>query len=150
MIAASRTRIEAPHSAFPTRPLSVIERVTAGLEIVLGLGALAGGGLLVAAPDGHLLGMPATTLAGTPFTSFLVPGALLFAFNGVLPMVAAAATLRRMAIAPRLAILVGITLVTWISTEMVLLAGLGSLAWAFYLLLGGCIAALGIARWRNA
>jgi hypothetical protein len=33
---------------------------------------------------------------------------------------------------------------------MVVLAGLGSLAWAFYLVLGVCIAAVGMAWWRSS
>jgi hypothetical protein len=33
---------------------------------------------------------------------------------------------------------------------MVVLAGLGSLAWAFYLVLGDCIAAIGVAWSRSS
>jgi len=40
--------------------------------------------------------------------------------------------------------------VGWVAVEMVVLAGLGSLAWAFYLVLGACIAAIGVAWWRSS
>jgi len=43
-----------------------------------------------------------------------------------------------------------LTLIGWVSVEMVVLAGLGSLAWAFYLVLGACIAAIGVAWWRSS
>ena len=138
-----------------TRPRSTarlpgIARLAVGLEIFLGIGALFGGGLLILAPDGRLLGMPTTLLSGTPFRSFMVPELCLFVFVGIAPLVAAAMTLRRQAIAPLAAVAVGLTLVGWIAAEMVALAGLGSLAWAFYLVLGTSIAVVGLGWWRSS
>lgn len=121
-----------------------IARVAIGLEIFLGLGALFGGGALIFGPDGHLLGMPVRLLAGSPFPSYLVPGIVLFTFVGVAPLVAAVLTVCRHAIAPFAAVAVGVTLIGWVAVEMVVLAGPGSLAWAFYLLLGASIAAVGV------
>jgi len=132
------------------RSLPGIARLVVGLEVFLGLGALFGGGALILAPDGHLLGMPVKLLAGSPFPSFLVPGIILFSLLGVAPFMAAAITLRRQALAPLAAVAVGLTLIGWVSVEMVVLAGLGSLAWAFYLMLGACIAAVGVAWWRSS
>jgi hypothetical protein len=65
-------------------------------------------------------------------------------FIGVAPMVAAAITIRRHAAAPLAAVVVGVTLIGWVFFEMVVLAGFGSLAWAFYLLLGASIAGVGV------
>ncbi len=127
-----------------------IARLTAVLEIFLGIGALFGGGQFILAPDGHMLGMTTTMLAGTPFRSYLVPGIILFTFVGVAPLLAAAFTLRRHAIAPLAAIAVGLTLIGWISVEMVVFAGLGSLAWAFYLVVGTSIAGIGLTWWRSS
>jgi hypothetical protein len=138
----------APLQSTP-QPFPRIARVAVALEIFLGLGALFGGGALILAPDGHLLGMPTTLLAGSPFPSFLVPGIVLFALLGLAPLVAAAITVRRIAFAPMAAVAVGLTLIGWVSVEMVVLAGLGSLAWALYLVLGVCIAAIGVAWWRS-
>ena len=132
------------------RPLPGIARLAVVLEIFLGLGALFGGGALILASDGHLLGMPTTLLAGSPFTSFLVPGIILFTFVGIAPLLAAAMTMRRQAFAPIAAVAVGLTLIGWVSVEMVVLAGLGSLAWAMYLVLGVCIALIGVAWWRSS
>ena len=128
----------------------MIARVAILLEVFLGLGALFGGGALILGPDGHLLGIPTTLLAGSPFASFLVPGIILFALVGIGPLLAAAITVRRQAYAPLAAVAVGLTLIGWISVEMVVLAGPGSLAWAFYLVLGVCIAAIGVAWWRSS
>ncbi|MBJ7613112.1 MAG: hypothetical protein DLM67_23065 [Candidatus Nephthysia bennettiae] len=120
------------------------------LEIFLGIGALFGGGAFLLGPDGHLLGMTTKTLSGSPFGSYLVPGILLFVFVGVAPLLAAAIAVRRQGIAPLAAMAVGLTLIGWVSVEMVVLAGLGSLARAFYLVLGTCIAAVGVAWWRSS
>ena len=95
------------------------------------------------------LGMTTKLLGSTPFPSFLIPGIILFGAIGLLPLTAAAITLRRHPIAPLLAVLVGITLIGWITVEMVALAGAGSLAWALYLVLGTMIGSLGIARLRK-
>ena len=131
-------------------PLPGIARLAIALEILLGLGALFGGGALILAPDGHLLGMPNTLLAGSPFPSFLVPGIVLFTFVGLAPLLAAAVTIRRGVFAPLAAVAVGLTLIGWVSVEMVVLAGPGSLAWALYLVLGAAIAAIGVAWWRSS
>jgi hypothetical protein len=126
-----------------------IARLAIGLEIFLGIGALFGGSALILAPDGHLLGMPTSLLAGSPFSSFLVPGIVLFTLVGLAPLLAAAIAFRRHSRAPLAAVAVGLTLIGWISVEMVVLAGLGSLVWAFYLVLGAAIAATGAAWWRS-
>lgn len=132
------------------RRLPGIARLAVGMEIFLGTGALFGGGSLILAPDGHLLGMSTHLLSGTPFRSFLVPGICLFVLVGVAPLMAAAITVRRQSIAPLAAVAVGLTLIGWITVEMVALAGVGSLAWAFYLVLGTSIAAVGLAWWRSS
>ena len=140
--------ISAPRRSIPRLPS--IARVAIVLEIFLGLGALFGGSALVLAPDGHLLGMPTSLLGGSPFTSYLVPGIILFTVIGLGPLLAAALTVRRQAFAPIAAVAVGLILVGWISIEMVVLAGLGSLVWALSLVLGVCIAAIGVTGWRSA
>jgi hypothetical protein len=148
---ASAIRIPAPSArpATASGRLPKLGRLAVVLEIFLGIGALFGGIQFILAPDGHLLGVPLRMLAGTPFHSFLVPGLLLFTFVGVGPMVAAAITARRGAIGPLAALAVGLTLMGWITVEMVIFAGLTSLFWAFYLVLGTAIAAVGLA-WKAA
>src|SRR3984893_15636474 len=131
------------------RRLPWIARLAVGLEIFLGIGALFGGGALILAPDGHLLGMPTKLLSGSPFSSYLVPGLVLFTLIGLAPLLAATITVRRQALAPLAAVAVGLTLIGWVSVEMVLFAGISSLLWVFYLLLGTCMVAIGV-TWRRS
>jgi hypothetical protein len=143
----ARQPIVRPASTSRTRPW--LGRLAIVLEIFLGIGALFGGIQFILAPDGHLLGVSLSMLTGTPFHSFLVPGLLLFTFVGLGPMVAAALTARRRAIGPLAAFAVGLTLMVWITVEMVIFAGVTSLFWAFYLVLGTVIAAVGVAWSRT-
>src|ERR1700693_3452031 len=148
---ATTLRIPAPRppQASTSRRLPTLGRLATVLEIFLGIGALFGGIQFILAPDGHLLGVPLSMLAGTPFHTFLVPGLLLFTFVGLGPMVAAALTARRRAIGPLARFAVGLTLMVWITVEMVIFAGVTSLFWAFYLVLGTVIAAVGVAWSRT-
>ncbi len=59
------------------------------LLVLLGVGALAGGGMLAVAPDGHLLQMPLDMLQHSPFPNFLIPGILLLLFLGIYPLAVA-------------------------------------------------------------
>jgi hypothetical protein len=142
-------RIRSGQHQSTSRPLPWIARLAIGLEIFLSLGALYGGGALILGPDGHLLGMPTSLLAGSPFHSYLLPGIILFTFVGIAPLLAAAMTIRQQVIAPVAAVAVGLTLIGWVSVEMIVLAGLGSLAWTLYLVLGTSLAAIGVGWWRS-
>src|ERR1700682_6332792 len=106
------------HQSTPP-PLPGIARLAIVLEVFLGLGALFGGGAFTLAPDAHLLGMPASLLAGSPFPSYLVPGIILFTLVGIAPLLAAAITVRRHALAPVAAIAVGLALLGWGFVRMV-------------------------------
>lgn len=55
------------------------------LNLLLGIGALGGGGALILSPDGSLLGMPLSVMHGAPFKDFFIPGLLLFTFVGLFP-----------------------------------------------------------------
>lgn len=57
-----------------------------GLHLFLGLGAIAGGGMLILQADGSLLGMEPGWLAQSPFSSYLIPGLVLIIFGGLLPL----------------------------------------------------------------
>lgn len=50
--------------------------------LLLALGALPAGFMLVAKPDGSLLGFSASWLAGSPFSNYTVPGLVLIALFG--------------------------------------------------------------------
>ncbi len=65
---------------------NVTRNVLLALLAFLGLGAIAGGGALIASPSGKLLGIPLSILAPSPFRDFLAPGLLLFFFVGLAPL----------------------------------------------------------------
>ncbi|MBI3136008.1 MAG: hypothetical protein HYZ14_15125 [Bacteroidetes bacterium] len=65
------------------------------LLVFLGIGAIAGGGLLILAPDGALLGMPLSVLEKSPFTNFRVPGIILFLVLGLFPLIVAIGLLKK-------------------------------------------------------
>ncbi len=57
------------------------------LQGFLGVGAVAGGVMLLIDPSGEMLGMPVSVLERSPFPNFIIPGILLFLVFGVLPLV---------------------------------------------------------------
>jgi hypothetical protein len=71
------------------QPRPVIVRQLIFLQFFLSLGALGGGGVLLAAPDGHLIKMPLSMLKYSPFPNFLIPAAILFVFLGIYPLAVA-------------------------------------------------------------
>ena len=68
---------------------------------------------------------------------------------GVWPMIAAVTTLRRAAVAPVAAVIVGLLLIGWIVVEMVMLGGPQTVAWGLYLILGTVIATVGVTWIRS-
>ena len=134
----------------PHRHLPTITRIAIGVELFIAVGAVFGGGQFILAPDGHLIGISVSVLANSPFSSFFVPGLVLFAVIGLGPIAAAVLSYRRPRLAPIAAGLIGLILMSWVTVEMVMLAGPTSLLWAVYLVLGTSLASLGVASWRAA
>jgi hypothetical protein len=56
------------------------------LQAFLGLGAVAGGLVLLADPSGEMLGMSASVLERSPFDNFVIPGILLLLVFGLMPL----------------------------------------------------------------
>jgi len=102
------------------------------LLVLLAFGALLGGGAFILAPDGHLIRMPLSNLANSPFSDFFIPGVLLFVFIGLYPSAVAFSLWKRPAwrwpdaINPfkqfhwswAAALAVGVILIIWIITEV--------------------------------
>ncbi len=59
------------------------------------LGAIYGGGSMLLSPDGSLLGMDVSWLEKSPFSSFLIPGLILFFFLGFVPLITIVGLLTR-------------------------------------------------------
>ena len=84
-----------------------------------GAGALAGGGLLVAAPDGRIMDMPVEIMHGV-FSNFLIPGFILFGL-GILTTAAFISVLRRIRIDWLLSGLALGSLAIWFIVEIAIL-----------------------------
>jgi hypothetical protein len=128
----------------PPRPIALV-----AVQLFIGVGALYGGGGLVADPSGAILGMPLALLAGSPFDDFLVPGLTLLLVNGVGSLVGAALALARVRWAGALAMALGAFLAAWIVLQVL---WIGPIAWLQPLMLGSGLveAALGWQAHRRA
>ena len=118
-------------------------RMAVGLLVWLGLGASAGGAALVAKPDGSVMQMPLSWLAGSPFPDFFVPGLILGGLFGLGSFAVAVMGLRRWHIAPFLALAIGCGMMIWIVGELAIIRGI-SILHPLYFLTGLAIAAAAI------
>lgn len=96
------------------------------MELFVGLGALYGGGALVADRTGAVLGMPLELLARSPFDDYLVPGLTLLVVNGVGSLVGAALSLARVRWAGALGLVLGAFLAAWIVLQVL---WIGPISW---------------------
>lgn len=101
----------------------------------LALNALAGGLLLMCAPDGGLLHLPLTFMHTSLFHDFFWPGAILFTVLGLGHGAGFVLTWRRTALASRAAQMLGLITLVWIAVQV----RLTDLFW-----LQGLIATLGL------
>lgn len=86
-----------------------------------GIGAFFGGYNLISDPTGGSLQMPLSFLEESPFTSYLIPGIVLFLVNGVFSFVALYALWKMYPKAYLLVMIQGVLLSGWIVVQMILL-----------------------------
>jgi len=103
----------------------------------LGLGAIGGGLALIISPSGELLEMPLSILDKSPFTSFLIPGIILFSVLGLIPLLLVIALTKKpesglaekinffrdMHWAWTYSIYIAFILIIWIQLQMVFIQG---------------------------
>jgi hypothetical protein len=102
-------------------PLGRLAKVGIGLEIVLAVGALGGGAALTVGPNGEIIPLPVSALAGSPFINYFLPSAVLFVVLGLGPLVAAVLALRRHPLAPLFAFATGAALLIWLGVEIAII-----------------------------
>lgn len=88
---------------------------------LLGVSGVGGGFALLADPSGGLVDVPASLLAGTPFGSYLIPGLLLLAFVGLLPLVAGYGLAVERRFAWLASVVAGSVAIGWILVQVALL-----------------------------
>jgi hypothetical protein len=91
------------------------------LLFINGLSAFAGGIGLIGDPGGQSLGWTTDMLASSPFDTFLIPGIILFAGNGILSVTTAVIVIKRMAYYPLFILFQGGFLCSWIIIQMMML-----------------------------
>ena len=119
------------------------------LQAFIGVGAVAGGLGLALDPSGESLGIPLELLEETPFATYLVPGIVLFAVNGLGSLAGAIASFKQHQYTGELAIALGAFLVAWILVQVYWMSGFHWLHW-LYLGLGMVEVVLGWSVRRTA
>ena len=112
------------------------------IQAGIGVGAVAGGFGLMMDPSGESLGTPIELLRETPFSSFLIPGIVLFTVNGVGSLIGAVASFAGFRNSGEIALALGAFLVAWILVQVYWFGGFHWLHW-LYLTLGFGEAILG-------
>jgi hypothetical protein len=102
-------------------PESRLARVSVVLDVLLGIGALAGGLVLIVAPRGEVMPLPVAALEGSPFDTYFWPGVILFMVLGVGPLVAAWLAWQRHPMAPIATFGVGAALLVWVVVEIAII-----------------------------
>lgn len=88
------------------------------IEFFNGLSGLAGGFGLISDPSAASLGMEQAWLEGTPFNNFLIPGIILFVFNGMGNILAAFLSIRKHSYFPFAAVFFGTGMMIWIVSQV--------------------------------
>jgi hypothetical protein len=96
-------------------------KASIALEVLLGVGAIAGGLALILGPRGEIVPLPVAALAGSPFQTYLGPGLILFTVLGLGPLVSALLAWKRYPLAPFAALVVGAALMIWVAVEIAII-----------------------------
>lgn len=117
--------------------------VEAVLQLLVGIGAVPVGLAMIISPDGSLVQMSTDMLAGSPLSSFVIPGILLLLINGAGNIVSSILCFRRMPAGAFTAMVLGFALIIWIYVQV---SWLGAVSWLqpLYFAVGVAILALEI------
>jgi hypothetical protein len=133
-----------------SRSRSAFATAAATLEVILGVGALAGGAALIAGPRGEIMPLPLSALRGSPFDTYLLPGLVLFGVLGLGPLLAARLAWIRHSLAPLAALATGGALLIWVAVEIAIIGYSNEPPLqAIYLVLGSAITLVATAWLAN-
>jgi hypothetical protein len=94
--------------------------LTTILLFILGISALGGGWMLIKDPTGEALGIPMALLKSTVFKDYLIPGIVLFTFNGLLSLFVLLLGLKKSKKYPLYLIVQGGILFSWLTIELII------------------------------
>lgn len=103
----------------PSRPVSVY--VLMILMLFQGLSGLAGGIGLILDPSGQSMQIPLQWLQGSPFSTYLIPGIVLFVVLGLFPLAVFIGLLKQWRLAWVASLLIGIALMIWLIVEIMVI-----------------------------
>jgi len=89
--------------------------------LIVAVNALLAGYSMITDSSGTRLQMPVSWLQHSPFSTYLIPGIILFITNGVLNLVAAVFTIFQWKNYPALIVWQGIILIGWIVIQVIML-----------------------------
>jgi hypothetical protein len=122
-----------------------IFRIVASILLLFnGIGALYGGCLFIAAPDGSLLNIPLTYLEHSPFSSFLIPGIILFLFNGIWSITTLILLIQKKRYYTDMVIAQGVILFTWITVQIIMIRSFDPFLHITFYSIGSLLVLLGI------
>ena len=121
------------------------------LQCLIGVGAVPAGFGLMLDPSGEALGFDPAWLQGSPFGSFLIPGAVLMTVNGFGSLWGCVASFRDSRRAGEIGLALGAFLMLWIVFQVYWI-GLGSWLQPLYFVIGllECALSLLVIRRRSA
>jgi hypothetical protein len=90
------------------------------LLFFIALNAILGSLCFIGDPSGKTIQIPIELLESTPFNDYLIPGIILFIAIGLLSLVTAYLTIKKVEIYPWFIILQGCVLIGWLTVELFL------------------------------
>lgn len=132
----------------PAKQIKIFTVLLIIIEFFNGLSGLAGGYGLIADPSAASLGMELSWLESTPFNTYLIPGIVLLAFNGLGNIIAAILSLRKNKYMNEVAVLFGFGMMIWIVSQ-VLWIGYKNFLQPLYFTTGLMQASLGLFIWKK-
>jgi hypothetical protein len=98
------------------------KRITALILLFFnGISAIFGGVGLMADPGGEAMQMPLEFLENTPFKDFLIPGIILFTFNGILSLMIFVLTILKVKRYAWFIIFQGCVLIIWLTVQIIMI-----------------------------
>src|SRR5215203_687695 len=98
---------------------NVLRIIAITLLIIIAIGALAAGYSFMVETSGNGVGISTDYLRPTaPFSNYLIPGIVLFAFNGVLSAVVAVFAIKKMHLYPLFILMQGCIYMGWIAIQL--------------------------------
>ena len=125
------------------RLFSILRISSICLLLFTGINAVTAGFLLITDPSGKSMGMSVSYLKFSPFSSFLIPGIILFVVNGLMNFYAAIACIKYARHFPYVTMLQGVLLSGWICIQVMMVKDFNGLHFSM-LLIGILLFLLGL------